>query len=252
MVQGQVTDSTGTPLSGASVLLLQKADSVLARFASTAPNGQFELPDAPAGDYWLRITYVGYDSFTQPLQLKHRQLVNLDRIILQEKVEELEVVVVEAERAPIAIRGDTIQYNADAFQTRPNAAVEDLLKRLPGVEVDRNGTINLGLKEDKKKGYFGTAEAGYGPSGRFAAKGNLNRFTKDYQLSALGRFNNINQQGFSLQDYFTLMGGLQNFMSNGNLTINPSDLDIDIDGDDRSNGLSTTAAGELPGGSQLY
>lgn len=305
-IKGEVRDSSGLALPGASVLLLQEADSVLSKFAITEHDGSFSITEIPAGDYWLRITYVGYDSYTQSLQLGQNQQLSLGKILLKTQAQHLETVVVEAEHAPIAIRGDTIQYNANAFETRPNASVEELLKRLPGVEVDRNGniraqgkevdkilvdgkeffgddpkvasqnlpadivdkvqvydrkseiaaftgvddgerntTINLDLKEDKKQGFFGTAEAGYGTADRFSGKGNINRFAKNYQLSALGRYNNINQQGFTIQDYFNLMGGMQNFMSNGSMTINPSDLGISMGDDNRSNGIATTAAGGL-------
>jgi len=304
-ISGSVVDSTKAPLSGASVILLQQADSVLAKFDITENDGRFTLQDVPQGQYWLRVTFVGYENYTESLVLDGQAKVDMGQIILSEQAATLEEVIVEAEHAPIVINGDTISYNTNAFRTRPNAPVEDLLKRLPGVEVDRNGdikaqgkdvdrvlvdgkeffgddpkiatqnlpadivdkvqvydrksesaaftgvddgerstTINLSLKEDKKQGYFGTLEAGYGTDSRFSTKGNINRFSSDYQLSGLGRFNNINQQGFTLRDYIELMGGMQNLMSGSN-TVSPRDLGISFDGDARSDGLATTAAGGL-------
>lgn len=304
-ISGSVVDSTQVPLTGASIILLQQADSVLAKFAITQKDGSFTLREVPAGQYWLRVTFVGYENYTEALVLEEQARIDIGQIIIREQAETLEEVVVEAEHAPIVVNGDTISYNTHAFRTRPNAAVEELLKRLPGVEVGRNGdikaqgkdvdrvlvdgkeffgddpkiatqnlpadivdkvqvydrksetaeftgvddgerstTINLSLKEDKKQGYFGTLEGGYGTEGRFSGKGNINRFASDYQLSGLGRFNNINQQGFSLRDYIELMGGMQNVMSGSN-TVSPRDLGIAMDGDARSDGLTTTTAGGL-------
>jgi hypothetical protein len=304
-VTGRVVEGSGYALVGASAVLLQASDSILSKFDLSDPDGRFAIRDAPAGGYFLKITHIGYEDYFQTIQLDGQASISLGTITMVKQAATLEEVRVEAERIPIVIKGDTIQYNADAFQTRPNAPVEELLRKLPGLEVDRNGniraqgkevdrvlvdgkeffgddpqiatqnlpaeivdnvqvydrksdaaeftgvddgerntTINLSLKEDKKQGYFGTLEAGYGTNNRFASKGSINRFSKDYQLSALGRLNNINEQGFTLQDYFNLMGGMQNVISNDN-AINPRDLGINLDGDARSNGLATTSAGGL-------
>ena len=302
-IKGNVTDSLQQPLVGASILLLSQADSVLTKFDITQQDGSFQLNDVEKGAYWFRATYIGYQTYGKAIDVSGVSPIDLGNILLEPISETLETVVVEAERAPIIINGDTIQYNADAFRTQPNAVVEDLLKKLPGVEVDRNGqiraqgkdvdrvlvdgkefftddpqiatqnlpadivdnvqvfdqrsetaeftgiddgerntTINLQLKDDKKQGYFGTLEAGYGTEDRFATKGNINRFNSDYQLSVIGRYNNINQQGFTLQDYFNLMGGVQNALS-GNNAISPRDLGISLDGSNRMDGFTDNGAG---------
>ena len=76
-------------------------------------------------------------------------------------------------------------------------------------------TINLSLKEDKKNGHFGNLKAGYGSDNRFQGKGNINRFGGGMQLSAIGMANNINEQGFTPNEYINFMGGLRSLMSGG-------------------------------------
>ena len=80
---------------------------------------------------------------------------------------------------------------------------------------ERQKTINLELKEGKKAGYFGNAEAGLGTDSRYETKFNINRFTKRAQLSAIGRINNTNKQGFSNSEYSEFMAGIGGLMRGG-------------------------------------
>ena len=75
---------------------------------------------------------------------------------------------------------------------------------------DESKTINLTLKEDHKKGTFGTLSAGAGTDSRHSLSANVNQFREDNQFSFIGKHNNINEQGFSLSDYISFMGGLGN------------------------------------------
>ncbi|GIV31441.1 MAG: hypothetical protein KatS3mg029_0792 [Saprospiraceae bacterium] len=139
---GTVTDTTGTPLPGATVVLIQAKDSVLAQFGITANDGRFILRKVPAGNYLLQVTYVGYDMFFKPVALTgDSSEVQLGQLPLRPATSTLETVQVTAEHIPMRIVGDTVEYNADAFKTQPGAVVEDLLKKLPGVEVEPDGTI---------------------------------------------------------------------------------------------------------------
>jgi len=305
-VNGIVADSSGAPLPGATVVMMQRADSVLTAFGISEKDGSFSIPKTAKGDYILQITYVGYQTYSRDISLT--QDIHLGQIRLEVQSTALQEVVVKGEHIPIAIRNDTIEYNAAAFQVEPNAPVEALLRKLPGVEVDRQGnikaqgedvnkvlvdgkeffgddpkiatknlpadavdkvqvfdkksemaefsgiddgneqkTINLALKEDKKQGYFGNVSAGYGTDERYQGKANINRFSKKSQVSALGMLNNINEQGFSFEDYLNFMGGLQNMMAGGGsfrISINSDESGIPLNFGDR-NGLATTAAGGL-------
>lgn len=293
-ITGKILDEEKQPLPNATVMLLRAQDSVLQQFALTDAGGQFTIKGGRPGRYLLQATFLGYENHSQPVVVEEGQpSIGLGDIHMQPRAEMLDEVLVKEERIPLAIRKDTIEFDADAFKTQPNAVVEDLLKKLPGVEVGRDGniramgenvervtvdgkeffgkdpklatqnlpadavdkvqvfdkksdraefsgiddgqrekTINLALKEDKKKGYFGRLKAGYGDQGRYQAKGNLNRFSTDEQLSILGMANNVNEPGFSLDDYIDFMGGLQGMMRGGGgsirIEINPGEMGLPL------------------------
>ncbi len=276
-VQGVLADSTGAPLPSATVVLLEMPDSLIQSFTFSNPEGQFILPKVKPGQYVLQFSYLGYQNYAMPLEIKPEdQDQNLGTLRLQSQDNRLEEISITSERIPMVIKQDTIEYNAPTFQTRPNATVEDLLKKLPGVEVEADGTIkaqgeevkkvlvdgkeffgddpkiatrnlpanaldkvqvfdklsemaeftgiddgerdktiNLSLKEDRKKGYFGNLAGSYGTEERYRLKANLNRFNKTTQFSVLGNLNNINESPFTFQDYLSFAGGLSNLGSNG-------------------------------------
>lgn len=305
-IKGSVADSSGMALQGATIVLMQAADSVLVAFGISEPDGAFAIPKTSKGDYILQISYVGYQTFHRQISLDKELQLGLIRLQLESAV--LKEVLVKGDHIPIAIRNDTIEYNAAAFQVEPNAPVEDLLRKLPGVEVDRQGnikaqgedvgkvlvdgkeffgndpkiatknlpadavdkvqvfdkksemaefsgigdgneqkTINLALKEDKKQGFFGNVTAGYGTDERYQGKANINRFSKNSQLSALGMLNNLNEQGFSINDYINFMGGLQNMLAGGGslrISIGDGESGIPLDFGE-SRGIATTGAGGL-------
>lgn len=84
---------------------------------------------------------------------------------------------------------------------------------------NREKTINLTLKKNRKQGYFGNVAAGYGTNDRYRGKFNVNRFNATSQLSLLGTSNNINERPFSIMDYINFMGGMQNMSSGGGINI---------------------------------
>ncbi|MCU0345462.1 MAG: TonB-dependent receptor family protein [Saprospiraceae bacterium] len=139
---GLVTDSTGTGLLAATVVLMEKADSTLSAFAITEADGRFLVRKVAPGDYLLQVSFVGYETHWQPLQIPFGNDKNdLGQITLAPASATLDLVEVTADRVPLRMQGDTINYNAAAFRTQPGAVVEDLLKKLPGVEVQADGTI---------------------------------------------------------------------------------------------------------------
>lgn len=158
-VRGVVTDSSGAPLTGVSVTLLRAADSVLTRFGATDTEGRFLLKKVPAGSYVLQASYLGYANAYRPVTVA-AEPVDLGAIALQPSSALLGGVDIQAEHSPLRIRRDTIEYNAGAFQTQPGAVVEDLLKKLPGVEVQPDGSIRAHGKEVRQvtvdgKEFFG-------------------------------------------------------------------------------------------------
>ena len=147
-IRGQVYDSTSAPLVGATVMLMQIEDEVLKGFAIADQDGKFVIQSERGEDLKLRITFLGYGTFDRVVSLENDQKeLDLGKIILRPNTLLLDGVTVKESFIPIVIKQDTIEYTADAFKTEPNAVVEDLLKRLPGVEVERDGTIKAQGKE---------------------------------------------------------------------------------------------------------
>jgi len=140
VVTGVVTDSTDAGLPGATVVLLQPSDSTIVSFGASRTDGTFRIPRVPQGAYLLQVTYVGYVPSTTPVDVGAEPL-DVGRIQLDVDLDGLDPLVVTANRGAMVIKRDTLEFNADAFGTPDGASVEDLLRRLPGVQVDRDGSI---------------------------------------------------------------------------------------------------------------
>lgn len=139
-VQGLVTDSAGTPLANAMVVALTRTDSVLARYDVTERNGRFAVTRLGANRYVLQVTFLGYETFRRDFEITDAD-VDAGTVKLAVAAVELDSLVVSVEHVPFINRGDTLSYNVLAFPTAPNAMVEDLLRRLPGIEVEDDGSI---------------------------------------------------------------------------------------------------------------
>lgn len=142
-IRGKVVDSnTKTPLEAATIFAESIQDSTLIVYTISDDNGLFELEEkANLKEVNLFFSFNGYKTLLMKIPLK--PLTDLGTVQLEEQVQELEGVNVIGERVPITIKKDTLEFNADSFKTRPDATVEDLLKRLPGVEVDSDGKITV-------------------------------------------------------------------------------------------------------------
>ena len=139
-VEGTVTDSLGAGLPGATVVLLEAADSSLVSYGVTNTQGAFRIRRVREGSYKMQVSFVGFQPYDQDLAV-NGEGINVGQIVLNPAVSQLDALVVTDDHIPLVVKQDTIEYNAGAFQVRPNASVEDLLKRLPGVDVGRDGTI---------------------------------------------------------------------------------------------------------------
>ena len=158
-IRGAVNDKSGEALIQASVRLLAQKDSSLVKGAVTNENGRFVLDGIKDGKYIVEASYVGYAPQTRSRTVAGKNL-RLDPFSLEENAIALNEAVVKGIRTPIKVMEDTVEYNADSYKTQPNAVVEDLLKRLPGVEVGTDGKITANGKEVKKilvdgKEFFG-------------------------------------------------------------------------------------------------
>ncbi|MFC0776362.1 outer membrane beta-barrel protein [Terrimonas alba] len=142
-VKGVAYDTiTAKPLSDATITVLVKKDSSLLTFGMTDNAGRFYLDNIPAGEYRLLITHVGYHNTNKNFSVtEENKNIDLGNVVMNDKTKVLEEVVVTNEAPPVTLIGDTVQYNAGSFKTQPNASVEQLLKKFPGVQVQKDGTV---------------------------------------------------------------------------------------------------------------
>lgn len=274
-IRGQLKDTaTRQNMQGATVSVLDK-DSTLITFAIAKADGSFQVNRLAYGTHLLLISFQGFSSQYKTAALsKENPVADLGTIIMIDTARDLGNINIIS--APVTIKGDTTEFSANAFKTKPNATAEDLLKKLPGVQVEKDGTvkaqgedvkkvlvdgkkffgddpkmatrnlpsdvidkvqvydgqseqaafsgfddgnrektINIITKKDRRKGYFGRASAGAGDNERYAANVSINRFNGNQQISFIGQANNTNQQNFSMQDILGVMGGGGMFGSGG-------------------------------------
>lgn len=141
LVSGTVADTLGNKnLANVVVSLLQKKDSTLYTFARTDPNGVFRLAHVKPGRYILLVTYPRFADFSDEIEVKNQPENELGRIPLTLKSQLLDAVVVKSAGA-IRIKGDTTEFVADSFHVKDGATVEELLKRMPGFQVNSKGEI---------------------------------------------------------------------------------------------------------------
>lgn len=309
IITGQVSDTLSNPLPSATVMLLNPKDSSLVSFSVSDARGVFEMKNIDKGTYQVKITFVGLTPFVKNITTPaNSTILDVGRLKLEPLSKQLEEVVIRGEKAPVTVKRDTIEFNAGSFKTKANATVEDLLKKLPGVEVETDGTvkaqgeqvqkvtvdgreffgrdpklatrnlpadaiekvqvfdrksdqavftgiddgqlektINLELKEEKRKGAFGNVMGGTGSNDRFQAKASINRFSMGKQLSFLGMGNNINEQGFSIGDFMNFTGGSQQLAAGGgaNVQIGGNNQSAPLNTGGRQSGIMTNYAGGL-------
>ncbi len=143
VIKGEAYDTLSKLIiPDATVTIMKKKDSSLVSFSMTDQAGRFSITNLATGEYRLLITHVAYHNKTIYFTVDEKRAnTDLGRIILNDKRTTLAEVVVSSEAPPVTLVGDTVQYNAGSFKTQPNASVEQLLKRLPGVQVDKDGTV---------------------------------------------------------------------------------------------------------------
>jgi len=161
-VRGKLKDTMAhAPVPDATVTVLNTRDSSLAGFGRSTASGAFLVPRLGKGAYRLLISHVGYRTVSRSFLISDLvKEVDLGEVILPDNSSILDPVTVQQETPPVSIRHDTIEFNAASFRTRPEAVVEDLLKKLPGVQVDKDGNIKANGQQVKKvlvdgKEFFG-------------------------------------------------------------------------------------------------
>ncbi|MEY2869596.1 MAG: hypothetical protein RIR01_2093 [Bacteroidota bacterium] len=262
-ISGLITDSKDkSPVHNSVVALLTPVDSVLYKFTRSDKQGKFNFKEVKSGNYILMTSHNQYADYVDAVIVNGAD-IKLGNIALKSKIELLREVVIKT--GSIRIKGDTTSYRASDFKVDANANVEELLKKLPGIQVDRNGvikamgetvqkvlvdgeeffgddpgmavknlradavkevqvfnkkseqaeftgiddgktqkTINLKLKEDKKKGYFGKIDGANQPftdaDSRYNSNLMFSSFKGKRKLSAFLLNGNTGQDGLNWED----------------------------------------------------
>ncbi|WP_128547898.1 TonB dependent receptor [Larkinella soli] len=140
-VRGSIVDTASVVMPGATVMLLTPKDSALVSFGRTSDKGTFEFRNMKRGPYILKVSYVGFLPLQKEFTPDAGDITDLGALKIKPIQKELFEVVVKTARAPLSIRGDTIEYNASSFKVPPGSSVEELLRKLPGMQVDQDGNI---------------------------------------------------------------------------------------------------------------
>jgi len=292
-IKGTVTGDDNNPLSYTTVVLLNPADSTMKYYGVTNKDGFFYIKNIKKANYLIQISNVGAKMLTEGITIPLTRGEDLGNIVMEKlTIDEVKVI---GEYVPIRFRKDTVEFNAKAFVTKPDAVVEELLRKLPGVEVDgagnikalgedvkkvlvdnkeffgndlkvatknlpadaidkvqvfdkksyeaefmgiddgiRDRTLNLELKEGRKKGFFGDLLAGAGVDlsnekgdmNKFNSYGKFFKFTGSSQIALLGNYNNINEFGLAAygnNNFGSNIKGLNTAASGGiNLNYSPT------------------------------
>lgn len=258
-VRGTVFENQSLkPLPDATIKLVDK-NGKLVSGALTKENGQYVLPAVPAGTYTLRVSFMGYkeQSFVVTLPEKAGNF-KVNDVLMREETTLMAEAVVEGKMPEMTVVDDTVMYNADAFKLPEGSLVEDLVKKLPGVEQDDDGgftwngkkvtqvlvdgkeffgqnmemtlknlpadivdkvkaydrksdraritgiddgeertVLDLTIKKNKKRGWLGNFEGGYGTEDRYSGRTNVNRFVGDQKFSFVGNVGNTSGNGLT-------------------------------------------------------
>jgi Outer membrane protein beta-barrel family/Carboxypeptidase regulatory-like domain len=142
MVSGSVSDtSSKQSMNGATLTLFDLNDSnATPKYETAKAKGAFAVRNIAEGRYRLLITFEGYENQSKMFAVtKANPVIDLGNIVMARKSTMLQEVIIE--KPPITIKKDTVEFDAGSYKTKPNAVAEDLFKKLPGVQVDKSGTI---------------------------------------------------------------------------------------------------------------
>jgi hypothetical protein len=150
LIEGTIMDSViKKTLTSATVSLARAKDSSLINFTRANEDGYFQIKNVEPGKYLLSVSYVGYQHLWLGIKVGATSKLSLGNIYLAD-ASSMSTVTVTARRPPVVINGDSIEFNSENFKTVPNAVVEDMLKKMPGIEVDKAGAITVNGKSVTK------------------------------------------------------------------------------------------------------
>jgi hypothetical protein len=161
IIKGKLVDSAQKPLVFATVTVFKASDTAIITYRLTNPEGEFKVPGLPLNvNCRVIVSYSGYEAFRKEFTLTTDTPLDLGTVVLGTSIRSLDEVLVLSERPPVVVKKDTIEFNASSFKTLPTALVEDLLRKLPGVQVDADGNIMANGKKVNRilvdgKAFFG-------------------------------------------------------------------------------------------------
>ncbi|HKC36054.1 MAG TPA: TonB-dependent receptor [Chitinophagaceae bacterium] len=151
VIKGKLVDTTGQLLLNATISVLQKKDSSLVNYSMSDSKGSFEIKNLSLGDYQIFISFTGYEVYKGSFSITaHNRILDFGLVMLWPEYKTLSTVVVT--ESPVRMNGDTISFKANAFNSKPDATVEDVLKKIPGVQVQKDGSIKA-MGEQVQKVY---------------------------------------------------------------------------------------------------
>ena len=138
-LQGVVRDSLGTPLELANVIAINKQSSALESFGVTTEDGKFMLSLSKNQTYNMQVSYIGMKTYEEEITTQNIDITRDFNLRLDNSLDAIEL----SYEMPVTVRGDTLIYNADSFTNGSERKLEDVLKNLPGVEVNEDGQIEV-------------------------------------------------------------------------------------------------------------
>ena len=159
-VKGSVIDDTNQSLPFTTVSLLNPKDSTNIANQFSKDDGSFEFQGLTTKNYLLKISLVGYTPFFQLIETKGQETIDLGEIHLKSADNILNEVIVKGNKEPVAVKKDTLEFDAGVLKPQQNDNLEELLRKVPALEIDENGGIKTQNKVVKKiyidgKEFFG-------------------------------------------------------------------------------------------------
>ncbi|GAB3017858.1 carboxypeptidase-like regulatory domain-containing protein [Spirosoma pulveris] len=149
IISGKITDFEGNVLPYISVVLRNSADSLVIASSLSDDNGLYSFKISKSGSYKIHFNSLSYEELIKSINLSSfRQNLTID-VKLKFKAFELEEVIVNTKKQ-ITIKNDTIIFDVKSFTTGEERVVEDILKKIPGLTVDSDGTVRVGSQEVEK------------------------------------------------------------------------------------------------------
>lgn len=150
-ISGKLIDqTTKEPVALANIRILQQKDSTFVTGQASKNDGSFSIP-VKYGSYIVHISFLGYKDIYKNVQVSaSAPAVQLGTLLVYPSQIALSEIVIAAKAPEIRVKGDTLEFNADSYKVTESAVVEDLLKKMPGVEVDKDGKITVNGREIKK------------------------------------------------------------------------------------------------------